>query len=215
MRAYHLSSADHALNNILHKRIKIARLGELNDPFELMAGEMSNPALRKAVRKWKDQWDNESGLLCFSRQWSNPLLWSHYAAKHTGIALGFEISDKFVVPIDYIASRIETPLDENLSSLVVNKEYVRKSVSTKYSHWAYEDEIRMYVALDESTEEQGLYYYPFDEYIQLREIIIGPMCKLDIENIRSKVDMNYKDIKVFKARLAFKTFTIVPDQRSL
>ena len=35
--------------------------------------------------------NNEMGLLCFSRNWTHPLLWSHYASKHEGICLGFDL----------------------------------------------------------------------------------------------------------------------------
>jgi hypothetical protein len=30
-------------------------------------------------------------LLCFSADWSHPLIWAHYSDKHRGLCLGFEI----------------------------------------------------------------------------------------------------------------------------
>jgi Protein of unknown function (DUF2971) len=206
MRAYHLASAEHALEDITLKRIKIALIGDLNDPFELMAGELSDPRLRRSVKKLKNQWEKGMGLLCFSRSWSNPVLWSHYAAKHTGICLGFDIADKFVVPINYRNSRL---------SLAINREYVEKIISTKYLHWKYENEVRMYIGLDEATKENGLFFYPFDASVELREVILGPMCRSPLEDIRQLVSKYHDSVTVFKARMAFRNFNIVADQRSL
>ena len=32
-------------------------------------------------------------ILCFSRNWDNLLLWSHYGDSHTGVCLGFDIAE--------------------------------------------------------------------------------------------------------------------------
>lgn len=42
-RAYHPTSADHAVSDIAFSRIKIARFRELNDPFELLSLTVRNP----------------------------------------------------------------------------------------------------------------------------------------------------------------------------
>jgi hypothetical protein len=40
-------------------------------------------------------------MLCFSRDWHNPVQWSHYADKHRGICLGFDVPDSLLVPVQY------------------------------------------------------------------------------------------------------------------
>lgn len=33
------------------------------------------------------------GLLCFCETWQSPLLWNHYADRHKGICLGFDVRE--------------------------------------------------------------------------------------------------------------------------
>ncbi len=35
------------------------------------------------------KWINKAGILCLSKNYKHTLMWSHYAAKHTGVCLGF------------------------------------------------------------------------------------------------------------------------------
>src|SRR5687767_14278862 len=98
MRVYHLSNAEFALSNIALRRIKISRFSDLNDPFELLGANLKDKNYREAFRLTRDELHNDKGLLCFSRSWGNPVLWSHYADKHRGICLGFDVSDHLLAP---------------------------------------------------------------------------------------------------------------------
>lgn len=42
---------------------------------------------------------------------------------------------------------------------------------TKYEHWAYEQEIRVWALLQ--NEENGLHYLEFDDKLKLVEVIMG------------------------------------------
>jgi hypothetical protein len=44
-----------------------------------------------------------------------------------------------------------------------------------------EEELRNWFKLDE--REDGHYFYPFDDFVQLREVIIGPLCATQKEDI--------------------------------
>jgi len=90
-RAYHFVSLTYGLDDLRRRRLKISRLDDLNDPFELWAIAQSDRRLRQAMRTTKEQMARQYGLLCFSRGWHNPVLWSHYADRHRGIALGFDV----------------------------------------------------------------------------------------------------------------------------
>ena len=46
------------------------------------------------------------GVLCFSRGWHNPLLWSHYGDKHRGVCLGFDVPNAHIVHVSYNSSRL-------------------------------------------------------------------------------------------------------------
>ena len=94
IRAYHLTSAEHGISGISLSRLKVARFSEVNDPFELMALNSHNREIRRLLRRFKVSQNSKTGLLCFSGNWTNPLLWSHYANKHKGICLGFDLRQK-------------------------------------------------------------------------------------------------------------------------
>src|SRR5438309_1891054 len=106
VRAYYLTSAEHGINAIALSRLKVARFSDVNDPFEVFGVNFHGRAARKLVRKFKDDYDSKTGLLCFSSNWSNSMIWSHYASKHKGICLGFNLRLTRVLKVDYVAERI-------------------------------------------------------------------------------------------------------------
>jgi hypothetical protein len=93
MKLYHFLTTENAISDLALKRIKVSRLKQLNDPFELLAVDTLNPLDKAALEAFKTRMNDAYGIICFSNDWNNPLLWGHYARAHTGIALGFEISD--------------------------------------------------------------------------------------------------------------------------
>ncbi|NDP48093.1 MAG: DUF2971 domain-containing protein [Sulfuriferula multivorans] len=115
MRLYHLTTAEYAISNIGLRRLKIARFGDLNDPFELLAAELEDKDFRKAVKSWKNEFHNTKGLLCFSESWHNPVLWSHYADKHRGVCLGFDIPDEYAISSQLQQRKSIRPLQEQRS----------------------------------------------------------------------------------------------------
>src|SRR4051812_39327000 len=102
IRIYRFMSAEAALNTLETGRLRIGRLVGLNDPFDCRPhfGASPNPPaiadglLADAVLDRMTKSFNESlGLLCFTRTWNEPLLWAHYAAAHSGVALVFDWPD--------------------------------------------------------------------------------------------------------------------------
>ena len=91
LRVYHLTTAEFAINDIGLGRLKVARFSDLNDPFELVALNVINPTIRKRAEDYRSRCANDLGLLCFCRDWTSPALWGHYAAKHSGVCLGFDL----------------------------------------------------------------------------------------------------------------------------
>jgi hypothetical protein len=93
MRAYKFLSCKFGLKTIRERRLKISEIRSLNDPFDLLPIDLSDPALREAVLDTRSEIGTNGGLLCFSRQWHNPVLWAHYADSHQGLCLGFDVPD--------------------------------------------------------------------------------------------------------------------------
>jgi hypothetical protein len=213
VRLYHLLASQHALSDIALKRLRISRYNDLNDPFELFAGNAGDGNFRRALEKWKLEFQNTKGLLCFSQNWENPVLWSHYGEKHRGVCLGFDVNDAFAVPIEYSAERLPIEFEDNDPSKGLKLDYVRRLHCTKFEHWRYEEEVRLVLGLDEGTMEGGSYFFPFSKDLELREVILGPLCTLPIEGIRALVGSLYQDVVVRKAALAYKWYKVVADGR--
>jgi hypothetical protein len=89
--------------------------------------------------------NKQYGVLCFCKGWRNPLLWSHYADKHRGMCLGFDVEDNTVQPVYYVEDRpyIPYPFSGEL------KPISDQLLSTKYIDWQYEEELRSWISLKE------------------------------------------------------------------
>jgi len=202
VRGYHLLPTEFALSDIALRRMKVSRLADLNDPFELSAANLGEKRIREAVRGFKRDLHERAGLLSFSKEWKSPVLWSHYAAKHHGMCLGFDLRKNQAMEVVYEAERILPEIDDidgpNPSS---SPEFVRRLLCTKYTHWSYEQEFRVFVRLDETTKEDGLFYYAFSSDLLLRQVILGHSCEIPLERVRELVRNIYGDeVRVFKAR---------------
>jgi hypothetical protein len=203
MRAYHFTSAKHALDNLRHRRLKIATFRDLNDPFELWSVAQPNTELRQATRGWKRDITNAYGVLCFSKNWHNPLLWSHYGDRHRGIALGFDIHPTIIKDVRYVRRRptFSKPDIPTLHLLLY----------TKHEDWRYEQECRIFTRLDDQDPTTRLYFGKFNRKLVLQEVITGALCTTAKEEIAQA--LRGKNVAITKGRLAFNTFNIVKDQR--
>lgn len=215
IRAYHLTSAEHGINAISLSRLKVARFSEVNDPFEVFAVNFHERKTRKLVRRFKDSHNSKTGLLCFSANWSNSMIWSHYATKHKGICLGFDLRRKKIRQVQYVDERIRAKLTDNEDSPTLPAKLEDLLLRTKARYWQYEEEIRVFVDLSQATREQGLYFWSFDNDMRLAEVILGPLSELPLPSIRKLTEATNPNAVAFKSRLAFRSFKVVPDGRYL
>jgi hypothetical protein len=141
------------------------------------------------------------GLLCFSLDWHNPLLWSHYADRHRGLALGFDVDE--LKPVYYTKDRpILTKSDIEVGDWLL---------FLKYEGWDYEQEARIYTRLEDRDPKTGLYFGNFGDQLVLREVIAGPLCAVTEQELRDATGSTAK-VEFTKARLAFNTFRVVTNQ---
>jgi hypothetical protein len=87
-RVYKFICAQYGVSNLEKKRLKLSTIDDLNDPFDLRSLDTTHPACEKAADTVTWYFRKTNAILCFSRNWDNLLLWSHYGASHTGICLG-------------------------------------------------------------------------------------------------------------------------------
>lgn len=205
-RLYYFTSETYALESIRYKRIKVARFTELNDPFDFLGLAVDLPSQRYYLNKTRAEVDNVNGIVCMSTTWQEPLLWGHYADKHKGICLGFDVEDKDWHEVRYRAVRpsfarygVKT-LDE------ITDEQWEDIALTKFKAWGYEKEYRLLADLRDPDPATGLYFHPFSERMQLRQVIVGfrsSATRAIVEQLAGP------DVEAFQSRPAFKDFRIV------
>jgi len=208
MRVWHFVNAKYGLDDIRRRRLKIALISDLNDPFEFLAFELSSKNLRRALEGTKDTMARTKGLLCFSRDWRNPVQWSHYADRHRGICLGFDVPDSLLVQVSYTAERLAVEVDKLFDGGPIGESTMLTLLSTKYEHWKYENEVRCFLGLEDKDPESGLYFADFSDKLRLLEVIVGARSGLSRRDITDALG-SLTNVEAFKARPAFKTFTVV------
>jgi hypothetical protein len=206
MRVYHFLPANWALDDVAKQRIRISEIDQLNDPFELWCIDQKDQQLRDVLRGFKREAGQRFGIVSFTRRWHNPLLWSHYADKHRGICLGFDVDERGLKPVTYVRRRPTLVIPPTLES-------VKELLFTKYRDWKYEEEWRNWFRLDAREDGHYFYYFEPEKFIQLREIIAGPLCQVT----KTEIEINLHDysdhVDIVKARLAFKTFRVVKNRK--
>lgn len=213
MRLYQLGSAHYALQNVEQRQLKISRIDDLNDPFELLGAMQRDKDWRRAFAQAKNQIHTKDGVLCFSRSWRNPVLWSHYGDKHRGICLGFDVDDNVTIPVSYAADLLRLKLDKAKLHEPFSKQVANQLLTTKFKDWAYEEEVRILASLAKARCNDGLYFYSFAPNLVLREVILGPRCDTSIDEVRSLVQSFDPHVHVLKGRLAFQKYGVVEDRR--
>ena len=214
---YYFTSAEHAISDIALGRIKVARFSDANDPFELLALHfLRGSHLRQATVDFKKVHDSQAGMLCFSQNLSNPVLWSHYADNHKGVCLGFDLLRTHAQVIRYEKDRLLKELqraDDDPNKLSASSQ--KLLVTTKSEHWDYEEEIRFPLQLADTFQEGSQYFYAIGETLRLSEVILGERCSHSLEAVRKLVNALYSNVVTIKARLASGHFGIVPKESTI
>jgi Protein of unknown function (DUF2971) len=212
MRAYHLTTEHWALESMKLRRLKLAMLEDMNDPFELLGIELKRPEDRAFFQKQlKPEMNRTIGLLCFSRKWSNPVLWSHYADKHHRLCLGFDIPDQHAKEVTYVGRRLKAEI-ENTNFSDDNNSPGYKLITTKYKHWQYEIEVRLIFQLEHAHREDSHYFIPYCDALALREIVVGLRSKLTDQHLLATLSPEDADVSIIRSRLAPHSYEVLPHQ---
>lgn len=215
IRAYYFTLTEYGVRNLEHSRLKLARFSDTNDPFELMGLMLREQTVRRTVKEFKKARNDDTGILCFSANWTNPLLWSHYAEKHRGICLGFDLKREIIHHVSYEEKRLMARLDEPSAIFAIDADLKQRLLLTKSHHWQYEDERRVFISLSKATKEGNLYFRRFDNDLRLVEVILGPRCGLKPAEVWKVAQATNPCAIVFRSRLEFGGFRIIRDGRDL
>jgi hypothetical protein len=213
MRAYKFLDARYGKKDIVERRVKVSTFADMNDPFELIGVRWRHSGVEQMLTT---QHNSGHGVTCLSRNCADPLLWAHYADKHRGICLGFDIPDdpNKVRPVIYAGEReLLDPhsllrtlrADASPESLADARETVIRKLLLKYEGWNYEDEVRMFYRL-----EKGMTFHDFDEDFTLKEVILGLRCAVTKRSVLNWLNGYNREVEILKAELSPDSFRIVP-----
>lgn len=210
MRAYHLTTEHWALESMRLRRLKLATLEDMNDPFELLPIEFQTPGERTFFEDYlKPDLNRTIGVLCFSRRWNNPVLWSHYADKHRGLCLGFDIPDQHAKKVRYVDRRLKADIEHDNPSDDANSPGY-KLVITKHSHWKYEAEVRLIIPLKHAQRDGSNYFVSYCDGLSLQEVVVGVRSKITDENLVSNLSHEDQRVSIIRTCLAPSSFEVSP-----
>jgi hypothetical protein len=214
MRLYYMTAHEIATEHILREqRMKLSLFHELNDPFELQPHSLNDKDMRRISRALQSHITKSKGLICFSDNWRSPVMWAHYANKHSGVCLGFDIPDNgpdpLAGPVVYNPQRLQFVLDQRKNLFGIDEEFLRALLYTKSQEWAYEREWRSMADLKAKDPTTGFYYVEFGPQLQLREVILGARNEMPVGQMAKLVRNSRCPVQVLKARPAFQEFAMV------
>ncbi len=212
-RVYHFISRDFGLDDLRQRRLKIATIEDLNDPFELRGMALTDARKRWAIASWRRDISRQIGLLCFSKSWRNPVQWSHYAQKHAGLCLGFDVDEQYLMPVRYRSAVLPDLVSQAAGQQEPGEGAVRQLLTTKYSHWRYEQEVRMFLDLQTEPRDGALSFHAFGEDMRLVEVVVGAQSTVTRSELAAALGDGANGVSTFKARLAFRSFKIVRQRR--
>lgn len=212
MLVYKFYPPEYGLQALEKLRLKVSPIDELNDPFEYLSLNMGDKSIRAWAKNFRNLVSENNGIISFSKNWHEPLMWAHYAKSHTGIALGFEVPTHLLYHIDYISEKIIPPLDvdNNKESMT---QFVEMLIKSKHKNWEYEEEVRLVRSLDNCDEEDGLYFVKWNHITTLKEVVLGDRY-LSEGNAGIQDILEENGVKCITARPEFKGFKMTPQRCS-
>lgn len=208
MRLYYFTSQKYGLAAIFDQRIKVALHKELNDPFDFIGIATDSFSDRMQVNAVRRRMSEKTGILCMSKKWSEPLLWSHYADSHKGICLTFEVNDDEWRDVKYVRFRPKLSTYNKAKISHLTEADLLDLSHKKFKDWHYENECRMTVPLEETTVENGISFLDFGQHLVLKEVRFGERTSITDAEVHAILTFN-EDVKIGFTRSAFRTFSVV------
>lgn len=92
-------------------------------------------------------------------------------------------------------------------------EFVERLLLTKHDIWAYEQEVRLFVALNNPTDEAGFSWFQFGAKLELKEIIVGVQPKIESVASLKQIYERYADrVDLWWAYLKTDAFSFSQDE---
>jgi hypothetical protein len=139
IRLYYYTGKQWGLKALWEKRLKVAQYSSVNDPFELIPFDRRTKRSRTFwERRVYPLLDKPYGMLCFSEAWQTNIMWSHYAEKHTGMCLGFDVTEQLAARVEYVSAQLPDPVQWRAGLRGMTDAVLEAALRHKHDAWAYE-----------------------------------------------------------------------------
>lgn len=199
------------LADLINNEITVSPIKVLNDPFDCIAtlwasednlGKMcmdknhisplSHSFDYYRIRSFvanTDTYDSDDTIV------KNKLMWSHYADKHKGICIKYNLSSSFIKRNNDTSCLYLRPVIYGYAA-TLNVAHIKSGIDFcfKSLEWAYEKEVRL-VSYDFSTNEQwtGI---PLDKDSKIEAIYFGYSCSPNDKKLIKRIFKN-KNVKFY------------------
>lgn len=222
VKIYRYLASEWALKSLRERRLRVSRIKELNDPFEWRIGAIAEEeglaiAGRASLDDFIDRINNQFGIISHSAESCDPVIWSHYADSHKGIALEFDhlicedlhpVSYTHALPTLDVTRLLRSGGDQSYLLSILKTALARKSLS-----WAYEKEYRVHFALESNCEMDNGHYFKRIPDHYLKRVILGVRCSATEAEARAALtEGGFSDAEVVGARFSETTYEIVCDK---
>lgn len=163
-------------------------------------------------------------LSCFSKTYTSILMWSHYADKHEGVCVEFDVNSDDFKEVRYDKKRHQLDL-KAITAIVLGHDFIGKKIDkenkfiiksinnlllTKSRDWRYESEVRI---IHSSNEQNDNIFKMDDKYFlkmpEIKKIYVG--CKIKSENLEY-LKNNYQTIDIVEMLDSNTEYKIVEKQ---
>lgn len=152
------------------------------------------------------------GVVCFSGNPTDPLMWAHYASSHRGLVIEFDANDGlFNTPsflkVDYLPNRADYNPDGTPNAAAVAAFARRKS-----PHWSYEQEFRLILDLKSTRKAPGpppMFLFRIEPKL-IKSVTLGLRCSatLRAQVLALKTAPPLQHLEVFQIKADPNTFKL-------
>jgi hypothetical protein len=124
--------------------------------------------------------------------------------------LGFDIPNEqpdggYDMEVRYQPNLLQIRRQEDL-----NYDLANRLLRTKHEIWSYEQELRLFVKLNEPADEKGLRWFYFGPDLQLKEVIIGSQCEpKDLKAVAEVLKTHHSQVECSWAYMKKDAFSLV------
>lgn len=212
---YRFLDASSALKTIENRQLKVGRILDFNDPFEWRPGIANiipeGEIVAEAVmNQFVSEMNSKIGIICMSSSAKEPVLWSHYAENHHGVALEFDYLTEKGDLSEVLYSDKRPIIDANrLHDEAHLRENLKPMIDQKSTGWSYEKEYRVHVNLQDCEIAHGLYFKEIPDSF-LTRVILGYRCPLEVNYLKKALDaVGLTDTEAIRAKMDQLSYSVI------